>query len=403
MNILFLTSTFPRHAQDDQAPFVLEQAQFWLKAYPDDEIHVVAPDHHLANKSELLNGLRVHRFTYWWPRAWQYLAYPAILSNLTKNFLLIFQLPALLIAEFFATLKIVKKHNINLMYAHWTVPQGFVSFFVHKITKTNYVVQNHSSDLRVLELFPMVGRLLAKQILKSAQKVFCVNSQLKKEAMQVFDNDDPILQSKIIVLPMGINPETCPTKEEERNNRHDFDFGMIGRFSKKKGIEKFLIALKQLKEENISLNVAIAGDGEELSALVNLSTGLNVKFLGFLRGKEKHRFFNNVRFMVFPSLAAKGDVEGLPVALLEALYSGKIIIASRATNIELIPEWQSIKEGIYILNDANDTQELARLIKLLRDLKIDETDRISKKIREVMQRYNWQNLIQEYVRQINLE
>ena len=130
--------------------------------------------------------------------------------------------------------------------------------------------------------------------------------------MQVFDNDDPILQSKIIVLPMGINPETCFTKKEERNNRHDFDFGMIGRFSKKKGIEKFLIALKQLKEENISLNVAVAGDGEERSALEKLSVGLNVKFLGFLSGKEKTTFFNNVLFMVFPSLAAKGDVEGLP-------------------------------------------------------------------------------------------
>jgi glycosyltransferase involved in cell wall biosynthesis len=382
MNILFLTSTFPRHAQDDQAPFVLEQAQFWLKAYPDDEIH---------------------RFTYWWPREWQYLAYPAILPNLTKNLLLIFQLPALLIAEFFATLKIVKKYKIKLIYAHWTVPQGVVSFFIHKITKTNYVVQNHSSDLRILESFPIVGRLLSKQVLKSAKKVFCVNSRLQKEAMEVFDSHDPILQKKIIVLPMGINPETCLTEEEERNNHHDFDFGMIGRLSKKKGIAKFLISLRQLKEENISLNVAIAGDGEERSTLENLSAGLNVRFLGFLSGKEKSRFFNKVRFMVFPSLAAKGDVEGLPVALLESLYSGKIIIASRSTNIELIPEWQSIKEGIYILNDANDTQELARLIKLLRDLKLDEMNRISKKIRKVMQRYNWQNLIQEYVHQITLE
>jgi len=64
MNVLFLASTLPRFDKDQQAPFVLEQAEAWKKSQPEDVVIILAPDDPQAKKRETIGSIEVYRFTY---------------------------------------------------------------------------------------------------------------------------------------------------------------------------------------------------------------------------------------------------------------------------------------------------------------------------------------------------
>lgn len=394
MNILILTSSLQRFPNDSQIPFVLEQALAWKKCQPQDQIHILAPHDSLAQKEENLSGLKVRRFVYWWPKRWQKLAYPAILPNISRNPFLVFQIPTFLLSEFFVTLQLVKKNKINLIFAHWVMPQGVIAFLVHKITKIPYGLKNYSSDLRIFNKIPLIGKPLARHILKNARILFCENSILRQEAIDFFpEKECSVIQHKIKALSMGVTDLSL----NEKYLLQKYDLGFIGRLSKKKGIHYFFKALQQLKKEGIEPRVAIAGEGEEKQGLLNSSQNLNIQFIGFVAKEKKAEFFNETGCLVFPSVEVKGDIEGLPVALLEAIYFGKTVIASRDTNIELLPEWDQIKEVIYLLNDPSDVTEFTSLLKKVGSLNADEVRKRTVKIKSIFKRYNWDNLIHEYI------
>ncbi|HSV43100.1 MAG TPA: glycosyltransferase, partial [Candidatus Bathyarchaeia archaeon] len=182
MNILFLTSTLPRFAGDSQAPFVLEQAQAWKNARPDDTIIILAPGDSDASRNETWNGIAVNRFTYFYPRHFQKLAYPAILPNIKRNPLLIFQIPFFLFSQFWVARRLCKKYNITLVYAHWVMPQGITAYLLHGLLRIPYILQNHSSDLSIFRKIPIFGKSMARAIINKATRLFCVNCILKDEA-----------------------------------------------------------------------------------------------------------------------------------------------------------------------------------------------------------------------------
>ena len=205
MNVLFLTSTLPRFENDGQSPFVLEQAMAWKNEKPQDNVYILAPGDRLAKEEENKNGIQIYRFSYWWPKGLQKLVYPAMFPNIKRNPLLLIQVPSFLIAAVLATLKFTEEYAINLIYAHWVMPQGLVAYWTKKINKIPYVLQNHSSDIRIFDKIGFLGRCLARKIIKSSHRLFCVNSRLRKEAIELFDDpDSDEISQKTFSLPMGI-------------------------------------------------------------------------------------------------------------------------------------------------------------------------------------------------------
>ena len=69
--VLMLTSTLPRWAGDAESGFILDLAR---ELNADFEIELIAPHAPGAARREMMQGLQVARFRYWWPR-WQSVAY----------------------------------------------------------------------------------------------------------------------------------------------------------------------------------------------------------------------------------------------------------------------------------------------------------------------------------------
>jgi glycosyltransferase involved in cell wall biosynthesis len=179
------------------------------------------------------------------------------------------------------------------------------------------------------------------------------------------------------------------------------DIGMISRLSRKKGVNLFIAAVERLAEDGLFFPVAIAGDGEDRQALSALPRMAKIRFVGVLAETEKLNFFDGCRFMAFPSVATGGDVEGMPVAVLEALCCGKLIVAGRDTNIEMLPEWPEIQGAVELLDNPRDIDAFAAALRRLLALEPDAIYARVERLREVMARYRWNRLIDEYLARID--
>jgi glycosyltransferase involved in cell wall biosynthesis len=392
MRILMLTSTLPRFAGDMQANFVGEQAAAWAEARPDDEIHILAPHDAGAARADSVGRVQVERFRYFAPAAAQRLAYPAILPNLRRNPLLWAQVPAFVLAEYRAAKRLARRIGADCTYAHWIMPQGLVAWRLKRSLGIPYVLQNHSSDLAVFDKAGAAGRRRAQTLLREAAHFFCVNAAQRDQALAMLPvAEREAFARKCTVLPMGIaEAPAAPPASADR-----FDVATIGRLSRKKGIDLLLRAAEALAARGLRPRIGIAGDGEERARLEALVGRADVAFAGFITGADKERFLASADRFAFPALAADGDVEGLPVALLEALARGAPVLASRDTNIELLPEWPGIRDEVVFVEDPADIPALEAGLERLLEAEPSAT------VARAIGRYRWNNLIREYLAAID--
>jgi glycosyltransferase involved in cell wall biosynthesis len=398
LNILFITSTLPRYANDGQAPFVLEQAQAWKRSYPDDRVFVLAPHHAGTQLSELSEGVEIIRFRYWWPTKWQRVAYQAILPNLRKKPWLVAQVPALLVSELVAASRLIRKHDIGLVFAHWLVPQGVVAYLLHLTIGVPYGLKNYSSELRLLRRIPVIGTAVGRRMIRSSNRLICENETLRQEALALFSAEEQCqLDNKAVTLTMGVR-DALSEGSIKQGVEPSIDFAFLGRLTKKKGVDCLLRAFELLQRDGVRFTAVIAGTGEEEAALRGQCDMKKVRFVGHVSGEEKLELFSKSRFFVFPSRDFKADIEGLPVALLEALCFGRMVIASKATNIELLPEWESLSERVMLVEDPTDEGELASVLKRALGTPQSDLNNAIRATQHVTARFSWSERIREYRR-----
>lgn len=392
MRILMLTSTLPRFPGDMQANFVGEQAEAWASVRSHVHITILAPGDRAARRREERGAIRVERFRYMRPERLQRLAYPAILPNVRRNPALALLIPSFLWSQYRAANKLVKQDNVDLIYAHWVMPQGLVAWRLKRATGIPYILQNHSSDLAVFEKFGEPGKKLARQIIREANHFFCVNSLQRDAAASLFSASERAqFLAKCTVLPMGVE-----LPEPKSDAQTEFDVATIGRLSEKKGIHYLIGSGERLAAKGVRPAIAIAGDGEEMASLEALAHRADTRFLGFVSAKDKDAFFDRTARFAFPAKEADGDVEGLPVSLLEALCRGMPALASRDTNIELLPEWDRLREHVvFVENPADEAAMDVALERLLALPGIPNGELV-----EIMARYRWDRLIEDYLEPI---
>lgn len=140
-----------------------------------------------------------------------------------------------------------------------------------------------------------------------------------------------------------------------------FHFVSVCRFTEKKGLQYLIDAASRLKTRGaVRFRITIAGDGELRQSLIdyteNLGLGDTIAFPGTLRQPEVVALYDEADAFMAPSVtAANGDMEGIPVALMEAMASGLPVISTRHSGI---PEL--IEDGVSgLLAEERDVAGLA--------------------------------------------
>lgn len=175
----------------------------------------------------------------------------------------------------------------------------------------------------------------------------------------------------IQVVRMGINSQHLTFTPRKSPIELPIKVLSVGRATEKKGL---LYAVKALSQLDF-VEYKIIGDGEgllELEAEIEASGCTNIKCLGSLPHEEVLSHLEQSDVFLLPSVTAEdGDMEGIPVALMEAMAKGKLVVSTYHSGI---PELITDKESGFLCKEK-DILEIISVFKTIKLLPILEVNK----------------------------
>lgn len=176
---------------------------------------------------------------------------------------------------------------------------------------------------------------------------------------------------KVRVHHMGVDLSELDQLHPRRSDRTDFNISMVARFVEKKGHSFLIMAVRRVLDRcpDLEISVNLVGDGPLLAGSKGLveQLGLNdvVSFAGALKHRDALQVIADSDAFVLPSVtASNGNMEGIPVSLMEAMALRKPVISTRHSGIPELVE--SGSEGLLV--EERDVDGLAdAIVTLARD------------------------------------
>lgn len=364
--VLFLTSSYPRWDRDPTSAFLHDLAvdltgRGW-------RITVLAPHAPGVLRHEVLDGVELHRFRYAWPERAQRLCYGGgAIENFRTSRRARVQLPGLIAAEWWATARALTT-DVDVLHAHWTLPQGFVAAITPR-RRVPRILTVHGSDVLSLR-----GRRLDRVAGRALRAAALVTANSAATAAAARDIGGPRLA--LATIPFGIDLERRPAADDVATLRARFGGGagpllvFVGRLIRGKGVYDIVSAAALLSAELPELAVAFVGDGPEADGIRleadRLGIASRIHLIGRLEPAEVPAWYAAADAVVAPSL-----VEGQGLSIIEAMAAGALVIAARTggvidtisdgANGLLVPPGDPAGIAAAVRRVVYDPQEAARM------------------------------------------
>jgi glycosyltransferase involved in cell wall biosynthesis len=272
-----------------------------------------------------MGNIKVHRFRYA-PEKFEVLAYGGgISTNLRRNPLKSLLVIPLIVAEFFSTMRLVHKEDIDLIHAHWIIPQGLVAVLVSSLSAKHpaTLVTAHGADV-----YTRKGKLISaikRFVLNNCDRATVVSQGMAKILVDLAGKTHPE------VIPMGADLSDC--FYPDTNQRFEYTLATAGRLVEKKGIMHLIEAFAKLLDNYPDLRLIVAGDGPERGELEKRAGALGIRnkvhFSGGVPQQDLARIFQQATIAVFPFIqASDGDQEGFGLVVIEAMGCECATVAS---------------------------------------------------------------------------
>lgn len=153
--------------------------------------------------------------------------------------------------------------------------------------------------------------------------------------------------NKVKVHHMGIYPDSFTLLDPKRALHQPLRLLSVARLVAKKGLEDAITAVAILKKQKVDVTLKIIGDGPLKSALQNQIAALQlsdrIELTGALAHTQVRQALEESDIFILPSKTApNGDMEGIPVSLMEAMARGLLVVSTEHSGItELIHHNQS--------------------------------------------------------------
>lgn len=262
--------------------------------------------------------------------------------------------------DLFASQTVASQSQYDIFICHFG-QEGLRGAFYKSIgvTKARIVTFFHGLDMSLF--LKIYGNNVYKRLFSSGDLFLPISDFWNEKLIGLGCPPD-----KTITHKMGVDTTKFHFSYREVNPESPFTLISVSRLVEKKGLEYAVHAVAILISEGLNVYYEIIGDGEyrkKLQQLIdNLKINDRVKISGSIRHDEVAARISAADIFMLPSVTAQnGDMEGIPVVLMEAMALGVPVLTSHHSGI---PEL--VKDGeTGVLVPERDEGAISRKLKML--------------------------------------
>ncbi len=255
----------------------------------------------------------------------------------------------------------------DLLHAHWVVPNALVAGLVAR--RLPVAVGLHGSDVFMAEK-PIVRRWVRSVLARTSVLTGCSPELVDRVCALGFD------PSYARVIPYGVDGELF-APEPSRRTLWRRKLGLpeaapmvlsVGRMATKKGYQVLIDGLGELLDRHPEAHFVLAGGGDRLEEFRTATKAWRerVHFPGPVAHDDLPDLNRAADAFVLPAVHdPKGNVDGLPNVILEAMASALPVVASGISGIPL-----AIEDGVhgYLVPEKDPAALHEALSRILSDL-----------------------------------
>jgi len=231
------------------------------------------------------------------------------------------------------------------LHVHFAHVPAQIAMYASALTGIPFTVMAHANDI-------FEHKMLLHRKAERSKKMITI-SEYNSDYLRnigVADSRLAIVRCGVSFMPHAIS-KICHIKAKYR-------IGTLGRLVEKKGMDILIRAIHGLRDKPYSIEMTVVGDGPLHSDLIQLVEKLNqtdvVKFKGAIPHHEVQNWLKTLDvFALACKQDANGDMDGIPVVLMEAMSQSVPVVSTRISGIpELIIDNET---GLLALSgDYND-------------------------------------------------
>lgn len=278
---------------------------------PRHQVTVLTSHYGQLPKRELLGSVHIRRV--------------AVPGRMDRNVASLASLFGFFPSSLIAGIQMLKRERYDIIHSFFAIPSALPGMLLAKWFETPHLISVLGGDIydptKTLSPHntPVLKQAVAL-ILKRANKVISLSSDIKERALRHFDSS-----CEIDVIHLGIPRPSFP-----EIGRNEFGLGVndkvlitIGRLVSRKGVDALIDVVKDLADPAIRL--VVIGDGPKRSALEQrareFGVAEQVRFMGNISDNEKFALLNLSDIYVSTSIH-----EGFGIVFLEAMAAGLPVV-----------------------------------------------------------------------------
>lgn len=252
----------------------------------------------------------------------------------------------------------LSREGIRHVHAHFATHPTTMALIIASLSDVTFSFTVHAHDIQV-------DRSLLRWKLRETKFVRSISAFNKRFLEELYPAET---RGKILVVHVGIEPEKY---EDNARRFRAAPSGIpkilcVAAHRPYKGLPVLIEACRILRDQGIAFRCDVLGTGPMTAELERMIRDSGVgDVIGLLGARPEHvvaEMMGESTLFVLPSIiAADGQMEGIPVALMEAMASGRAVVS---TSIAGIPEL--VEHGVSgLLVPPADPSALAAAIRTL--------------------------------------
>jgi colanic acid/amylovoran biosynthesis glycosyltransferase len=232
--------------------------------------------------------------------------------------------------------RILPKLGIRHVHAHFATHATTMAYIISSLSHITYSFTVHGPDV-------FVHRMLLREKIARAKFVRTISLFNKAFLCGLYP---VVTEGKVEVVRTGVNPDVYEKAASESRERRSGKLRLVSvaALTPSRGFPFLVDACARLVQSGTDIECRIVGDGPLRNATEQwiAQHGLTdaVRLCGALPQHEVAQLMGEADVFVLPSvIAVDGQMDGIPVSLMEAMAAGKPVIASTISGIpELVKD-----------------------------------------------------------------